>query len=150
MKNKYKYPEKFYNFVNGVNIDENRINEWIQEGVESIKKQLAEGKKSVHYFTATGNSIVWLRGYVYKKGKCELDIVVSKNYSSLTKTLKFKKGKIKKRMDEKDEKLLMDNGWAIECESPLEIRNVFSDDFATGKEAKDLLKKLKGIKKKKS
>lgn len=44
---------------------------------------------------------------------------------------------------EKDEKLLNTNQWMVECDTPLEIRHLVSDEFLSGKEAKEVLKKLK-------
>lgn len=51
-------------------------------------------------------------------------------------------------MNENDKLLLKKNGWTIECESPFEIRNDETGDFASGVAAKAVLDGLKPKKRK--
>jgi hypothetical protein len=53
-------------------------------------------------------------------------------------------------MYENDKLLLEKNGWIIECESPFEIRNEETGDFASGFAAKAVLDSLKPKPKKKT
>ncbi len=46
-------------------------------------------------------------------------------------------------MNENDKLVLEKNGWMIECESPFEIRNEETGDFASGFAAKAILDNLK-------
>lgn len=46
-------------------------------------------------------------------------------------------------MNEKDEKLLEENGWIVECESPFEIRHEFSGSFASNWAAEYVVEILK-------
>lgn len=46
-------------------------------------------------------------------------------------------------MNENDKLILEKNGWVIECESPFEIRNKETGDFATGFAAKIVIESLK-------
>ena len=51
-------------------------------------------------------------------------------------------------MDKNDELLLEKNGWTIECESPFEIRNDETGDFASGIAANAVVDSLKPKKRK--
>lgn len=43
-----------------------------------------------------------------------------------------------------DEKALEENGWELECESPLEIRHETSGDFASGQAARLVVDSIRG------
>ena len=72
-----EFPKHFYNFGNGVDIDNERIQEWVR----NCLKKAEESEEPYGYFlhTGTGNSVVILMVY-----EDEYNIIVAKNYYELS------------------------------------------------------------------
>jgi len=91
----FLYPDRFYNFSDGVNVTNAEINKWIKEIVEKLKKQ-AKKRKNPHITIASGNTKVIGIAYYDKKTKLHtIDITVTKNYKSLDVDINLKKMKFK-------------------------------------------------------
>jgi hypothetical protein len=92
-KIKFEYPtsESWFDFSEGLVINNEEINEWVKEVVKQLKHKIKSGKKRGNYHIATGNSIVW--GIIYQvsknSNKYEILIRVAKNYSELSETVKI-------------------------------------------------------------
>lgn len=70
-----KYPKDFYDFSNGVDVDDKTINKWIKRCVEELEKE----PECNYYYISSGNTLVC----VFRN--CEEDygkytVQVSKNY----------------------------------------------------------------------
>lgn len=71
------YPsEDFFHFGDGVKVPDDVIENWVNEGIESVKKQLEEGVDSPYSLRATGDSIV----IVFFSQDCEEDMYDGSNY----------------------------------------------------------------------
>jgi len=92
-KIKFEYPtsESWFDFSEGVVINNEEINEWVGEVVKQLKHKIKSGKKKANYHMGTGNSIVWGTIYQVSKNsnKYEILIRVAKNYSELSETVKI-------------------------------------------------------------
>lgn len=92
-KFKFEYPtnECWFDFSNGVEIDNEEINDWVKEVVKGLKKGIKSGKKSSNYHVASGNCFVWGTIHQVSKNsnKYEIMIRVAKNYLELNETIKI-------------------------------------------------------------
>lgn len=48
----------FFDFSNGLEIDDSEVNKWINEVLLSIKKQIEQGKENPIAMTSSGNTMV--------------------------------------------------------------------------------------------
>lgn len=77
-----QFPNEFYSFADGVDIDDPQINIWIQEAFESLRLQILEDPEDGHHsYVASGNTIVILWAYPKGNGTYDVTVTVSKNYS---------------------------------------------------------------------
>lgn len=74
-----KYPDDFFDFTNGVNITDEEINQWIQEGINSMEYD----RDRDHWDISTGNARVDITRYIYNENsdKYYYIIRVSKSYA---------------------------------------------------------------------
>lgn len=76
---KIKYPsnnEEFYSFKNGVKIEDEQIEKWINEGIKSVKEQLEEGISAPYYYSGSGDTFV----AVFFSQDIEEEVFADENY----------------------------------------------------------------------
>jgi serine protease inhibitor len=84
IKDFLSYPDHtdWYDFSNGVDVSSDRINEWMQECFESIRKEILskdnQGKAST--YIRSGNSTVIVFAYRNEDLTYDIDFIVTKNY----------------------------------------------------------------------
>jgi len=70
-----KYPIDFYDFSNGVDVDDKTINKWIKRCIKELEKE----PESNYYYISSGNTLVCVfRNSEEDYGK--YTVQVSKNY----------------------------------------------------------------------
>lgn len=58
---KIYYPsDEFYSFADGFDVSNDILEEWINEGIENVKKQLENGVECPYSYHASGNAIVFV------------------------------------------------------------------------------------------
>lgn len=67
--------EDFYNFANGVDIDNNEINQWIADGLDYINNN----DKEAYYSIGSGNTTAIILNLLD-----EYSVIVTKNYQEAT------------------------------------------------------------------
>ena len=84
--NKVEYPnEEYYDFSDGVNINDDRKNEYIRDIVKSLIKQIKGGAKYPIHTIQSGSLLVVgiMRKYKTDDNKYNLEIFISNSYASL-------------------------------------------------------------------
>jgi len=81
---RFNYPEDYYSFEDGVNLNDHEINKFVDKIVKKFRKKIKKGKKSNYHYIATGN--VFVCGFLNREenDKYTIEIIVTKNYSSAT------------------------------------------------------------------
>lgn len=72
------YPEGFYDYTAGVNIEDGLVNEWIQECIDYLE----ENTESSYMFTASGNTYVLVTRLRPSEGKYSIH-VSKKHYDAI-------------------------------------------------------------------
>ena len=79
-----EFPKAYYHFGvrdNSVNISNEKINQWIKEGLKEMKKRhIADNNNYDNWYCGCGNTIVWME----RSDDDTVDVMVAKDYYSTT------------------------------------------------------------------
>lgn len=121
---------KFGQSDGAVNIDNNKIENWINECVQSVKQQLENGIESPYSFCASGNTIV-----ICFYSQDAQDVFDDNNYFSIVVAKNYEQGDFFIN----DLKIESSNGENTKCE----IGDITLNDIIEAVESKETIK-LKG------
>lgn len=88
-----KYPslESFYKFgINegAVTIEDEEIEDWINEVVDNVKKDLENGERNPYSFVASGNTMV----FCFYSQDCESEVFADENYFTVIIAKQYEEG----------------------------------------------------------
>lgn len=79
-----EFPKAYYHFGvhdNSVDMSNEKINQWIKEGLKEMKKRhIADNDNYDNWYAACGNTIVWME----RSDDNAVDVTVAKDYYSTT------------------------------------------------------------------
>lgn len=80
-----QYPEKFYDFKDGVNIKDEEIKKWIQKCLLRLKEKISkdEKRKDFHLSTSSGNTLITIEAYRQENRSFTIYINVTQDYKRL-------------------------------------------------------------------
>jgi len=72
----------WYDFSGGFNVDNETVNEWLQDCLDSVREEILQGADKASSYIRSGNTMVTLFAYKQEDGTYSLDYNVTHNYMS--------------------------------------------------------------------